>query len=104
MFSNSSYECDSLPVIPPSLRASNDCYSQGVMAIVGAVLGLPLNIFLLVIIVKFKSLHQSSYMLILQIIIAGILYYLVIPPATNIHGRWILGDVACNVFGMVHDA
>ena len=81
---------------------------QAAIAILTAMIGLPLNIYLLVIILKFKSLrHQRSFKLSLQIIVIEIVYHLVIPLTiftSGVSGKWLYGDVICNITGMIHDA
>ena len=81
---------------------------QAVIAVVTAIIALPLNFYLLIIILNFKTLRrQRSLKLSLQIIVVEIVYHLVIPITiftSGISGRWLYGEVICNITGMIHDA
>ena len=80
---------------------------QGLIAAIAFLIGLPMNIYLLIIIIKYPSLHERSFFLSLQIIIAEIAYYVIVIPtilASSITGTWIFGEVVCNMTGMMHDA
>ena len=105
-FSQMDFRCGLPPIIPTSFVPNSINLAQGVIAIVCALIGLPLNIYLFIIIVKFKSLHQQSLKLMLQLVIIGILYHLVISPvilASAVSGGWPFGEVACNLLGIIHD-
>lgn len=115
MFNNSSYEvndtmeyhCDLPPVFLRILGIPNTVHIiQGVIAILCGVIGVPMNVYLLVIIVKFKSLHQRSLILMLQIVIIEIFYHIVIPPtilSSAVTGEWLFGEMICNLSGILHD-
>ena len=102
-----SYHCNLPPFFPPTLQIPAAVNSiQACIAVLSAVISLPLNFFLFIIIVKFPVLHQRSLYLSLQIILVEILYHLLIPATiliSTIHGEWIFGRVACNITGMIHD-
>lgn len=102
------YRCNLPPFFPPSLGIHDSINKvQAGIAIATALVGLPLNIYLFVIILKYKSLHQKTLFLSLQIIAIEILYHAVIPAtilASGITGTWVFGQVTCNLTGMVHDA
>ncbi len=104
----SNYHCDLPPYLPPSLGISNAVnIVQAVIAIIAMLIGLLINIYLLIVIIKFPSLHQRSLYLSLQIIIIEIVYHLIIPPTilvSSITGTWVFGEFMCNITGMVHDA
>ena len=98
-----SYHCNLPPAlqIPEAVIIIHAC-----IAVISAVISLPLNFYLFIIIIKFPVLHQRSLYLSLQIIVVGILYHLFIPATiliSTIHWEWIFGRVACNVTGTIHD-
>ena len=101
------YTCGLPPDFPPSLGipvAVN--YVQGVIALVTGILGLTLNAFVLMIIMKYRSLHQRLMYVAVQIIVVEILYSLTVPPAifvSSIAREWLLGDAMCNILGIVND-
>lgn len=99
--------CGLPPNFPPSLGIHDAVNKvQAVIAVTTAIIGLPLNIYLLVIIIRFKLLHQQSLFLCLQIIAVEVLYHMVVPitiMTSGITGVWIFGEVFCNINGMIHD-
>ena len=101
------YHCDLPPYFPPILEIPEAVnIIQACIALLSAVVSLPLNFYLFIIIVKFPVLHQRSLYLSLQIIVVEILYHSLIPATiliSTIHGEWIFGRVACNIAGMIHD-
>lgn len=102
------FRCNLPPFFPPSLGIHDSINKiQATIAILTAIIGLPLNIYLFVIILKFKSLHQRSLFLSLQIIAIEIVYHAVVPMTiltSGITGTWEFGEVFCNITGMIHDA
>ena len=104
---NTSYHCNLPPHFPTALEIPEAVnIIQACIAVLSAVISLPLNFYLSIIIVKFPVLHQRSLYLSLQIIVVDILYHLLIPATiliSTIHGEWIFGRVACNITGMIHD-
>lgn len=104
---NATFRCNLPPFLPPSLGIPNVInLLQAVIAITTAMVGLPLNAYLLVIILKNKVLHQLSPFLSLQIIIVEIVYQAVIPVlvlTSGITGTWVFGEVLCNIAGIIHD-
>ena len=105
---NVTYDCGIAPTFPSFLQIPDAVnITQAFIAVLAAAIGLPLNIFLLVVIIKYAELHQRSLFLSLQIIIIEILYHLTIPLTilvSTIYGHWIFGNVVCNISGMIHDA
>ena len=80
---------------------------QATIAVVAALVSAPINIYIFIIILKYKELHQKSLLLSLQIIAIEILYYLTVPITiliSTINGTWVLGDILCDITGMIHDA
>lgn len=104
---NAMFRCDLPPFFPLSLGIHNAVdILQATFAVVSAMVGLPLNTYLFVIILKRKVLHQMSLFLSLQIIAVGIVYQAVIPVlilTSGIKGTWVFGEVFCNMAGMIHD-
>ncbi len=103
------FRCGLGPGLPPSLGIPDAINKvQATIAVLTAVVGLPLNIYLLIIILNFKVLrNQRSLKLSLQIIVIEIVYHLVIPLTiftSGISGRWLYGEAICNITGMIHDA
>ena len=102
-----SYHCNLPPYFPPALEIPEVVsIIQACIAVLSAVISLPLNFYLFIIIIKFPALHQRSLYLSLQIIVVEILYHLVIPATiliSTIHGEWIFGRVVCNITGIIHD-
>ena len=101
------YPCGLPPDFPPSLGippAVN--YIQAGIALVTGIIGLLLNIFILFIIIKYRSLHQRLMYIAIQIAIIEIAYSLLVPPAIFVSGiarDWLLGDAMCNILGVVND-
>jgi uncharacterized membrane protein YciS (DUF1049 family) len=102
------FRCGLPPFFPPALGIHDSINKiQATIAILTATVGLPLNIYLFIIILKYKSLHQRSLFLSLQIIAIEIVYHAVVPATiltSGITGTWIFGEVFCNITGMIHDA
>lgn len=102
------FRCNLPPSFPPFLGIHDAINKiQATIAITTAIIGLPLNIYLFIIILKYKSLHQRSLFLSLQIIAIEIVYHAVVPATiltSGIKGTWIFGEVFCNMTGMIHDA
>ena len=102
-----SYRCNLPPNFPPALEIPEAVnIIQACIAVLSAVISLPLNFYLFIIVIKFPVLHQRSLYLSLQIIVVEILYHLLIPASiliSTIHGEWIFGQVVCNITGMIHD-
>ena len=107
MNSTVNYRCNLPPFFPPVLEIPEAVnIIQAFIAILAAVIGLPMNTYLFIIILKHPGLHQRSLFLSLQIIFVEILYQLVIPATilvSSINGGWIFGEVMCNITGMIHD-
>jgi hypothetical protein len=101
------FHCGLPPVFSPSLGIHKSIdMMQSTIALVTAAIGLPLNIYLFIMIVIHKSLHQRYLFLCFQIITIEILYYAVIPATimmSGIEGTWILGESLCNMTGVVND-
>ena len=104
---DSSYPCGLPPDFPPSLDipvAVN--YVQAGIALTTGIIGFTLNVFVLFLIVKYRSLHQRLMYIAIQIAIIEIAYSLLIPPAIFVSGiarEWLLGDVMCNILGVFND-
>uniref|UniRef100_A0A1X7V7H9 G-protein coupled receptors family 1 profile domain-containing protein n=1 Tax=Amphimedon queenslandica TaxID=400682 RepID=A0A1X7V7H9_AMPQE len=102
-----SYPCGLPPDFPPSFGippAIN--YIQAGIALVTGIIGLLLNIFILFIIIKYRSLHQRLMFIAIQITIVEIAYSLLVPPAIVVSGiarDWLLGEAMCNILGIVND-
>ena len=102
-----SYPCGLPPDFPPSFGippAIN--YIQAGIALVTGIIGLLLNIFILFIIIKYRSLHQRLMFIAIQITIVEIAYSLLVPPAIFVSGiarDWLLGEAMCNILGIVND-
>lgn len=102
------YTCGLLPVLPPFLGIPEVLsYLQAGMATLSAIIGLPLNIYLMVIILKYTKLRKRRYLtLALQVIMVEIAYHLWIPATivtSTVTDRWIFGGIACSITGMLHD-
>ena len=105
---NVSFRCNLPPFFPPSLGVSDVINKvQATIAILTSLFGLPLNLYLFVIILKYKSLHQRALFLSLQIIAVEVVYHAVVPVTiltSGITGTWVFGEVFCNFTGIIHDA
>ena len=101
------FRCNLPPFVPPVLEIPEAVnIIQAVIAVLCAVIGLPVNTFLFIIILKHQELHQRSLYLSLPIIFVEVLYHLVIPVTilvSSIKGGWIFGEVVCNITGMIND-
>ena len=101
------FRCNLPPFLPPFLEISEAVnIIQAVIAVLCAVIGLPVNTFLFIIILKHRELHQRSLYLSLPIIFVEVLYHLVIPATilvSSIKGEWIFGEVVCSITGMIQD-
>ena len=65
------------------------------------IFGIGLNSFLLLLIIKFKTLHQRGYFIAMQILISNLLLTFSLLPTTvvaSLLNQWILGDGMCNTF------
>lgn len=101
------YPCDLPPFFPPSfdIPASIN-YIQACIALLLGLIGFLLNLFILVMVVSYKILHQRLMYLALQIVCIDLVYTLTIPPvifASGVSGEWLLGEAMCNILGIVHD-
>ena len=105
--SNASYPCGLPPDFPPSLGISPSIsYVQAAISLTLGVVGFVLNVFVLFIILKFRSLHQRLMYIAVQISVVEIAYSLLVPPALFVSGiarDWLFGEVICNVLGVVND-
>lgn len=103
----SNYTCGLLPILPPFLDIPGVLsYLQAGIAALSAVIGLPLNIYLMVIILRYTKLRKRYLTLALQIVIVETAYHLWIPATivtSTVADRWIFGEVACSITGMLHD-
>lgn len=101
------YPCDLPPFFPPSLNIPVSInYIQVSIALVLGITGFLLNLFILLMVVSYKILHQRLMYLALQIVCIDLVYTLTIPPvifASGVSGVWLLGEVMCNILGIVHD-
>ena len=104
---NTSYRCDLPPVFPPVLNIPQAIdYIQSIIAITAGLVGCLLNVLLLFMIIKYKSLHQRLMYLALQIVLVNLLYTVTIPPViftSGITGEYQFGDFMCNIIGFIHD-
>lgn len=104
---NTSYPCDLPPFFPPHLEIPSAVnYLQVCTALVLGTIGFLLNLYILIVIVRYRSLHQQLMYLALQIVGVDLLYTITIPPViflSGMSGEWLLGGVMCNIFGMIHD-
>ena len=104
---NATYPCNLPPFISPQLgipEAVN--ILQAAIAVIAALLSAPINIYLFIIIIKYPELHQRSLFLSIQIIGVEILYHLTVPAVilvSTVHGQWVLGEVACEIIGVIND-
>ena len=100
---NSSFRCD----LPPTLNIPQAInYIQATIAITTGLVGCLLNVLLLFMIIKYKSLHQRLMYLALQIVLINLLYTVTIPPViftSGITGEYQFGDFMCNIIGFIHD-
>ena len=105
---NASYPCGLPPFFHPDLGVPEAVnILQAIIAMLSALVSAPINIYLFIIILKYKELHQRSLLLSLQIIAIEILYHLTVPISiliSTINGTWVLGDILCDITGMIHDA
>ena len=105
--SASSYRCDIPPFFPPALNIPQAInYIQATIAITAGLIGCLLNMLLLFMIIKYKSLHQRLMYLALQIVLVDLLYTVTIPPViftSGITGEYQFGDFMCNILGFIHD-
>lgn len=105
--SNISIHCDLPASFPPGLGIPDVINKiQAAIAIITALVGLPMTLYLLVIIIKFKLHNNRPFFLYLQILVVQIAYYLVIPLTiliSGIVGHWVFGEGICNVNSVIHD-
>ncbi len=102
------YSCGLPPFFHPDLGVPEAVnVIQATIAVLAALISAPINIYLFIIILKYPELHQRSLLLSLQIITIEILYHLTVPITiliSTINGTWVLGDILCEITGMIHDA
>ena len=102
----SNYSCGLPPDFPPSFGIPPAVsYIQAGITLVIGIIGLLLNIFILFITIKYRSLHRTMYIAI-QIVCGEITYSLLVPPAIFVSGiarDWLLGDAMCIILGAVND-
>ena len=87
--------------IPPAIS-----YVQAGIALITGIVGLLFNAFILIIIIKYRSLHQRLMYIAVQIIVVELAYSLLVPPAIFVSGiarDWLLGEAMCNILGIVND-
>ncbi|XP_011402977.1 PREDICTED: melanopsin-B-like isoform X2 [Amphimedon queenslandica] len=104
---DANYTCGLPPDFPPSLNIPPAIsYVQASIALVTGIVGLLLNAFILIIIIKYRSLHQRLMYIAIQIIVVEIAYSLLVPPAIFVSGiarDWLLGEAMCNILGIIND-
>ena len=104
---DANYTCGLPTDFPPSLDIPPAIsYVQAGIALVTGIVGLLLNGFVLIIIIKYRGLHQRLMYIAIQIIVVEIVYSLLVPPAifaSGIARDWLLGDAMCNILGVVND-
>ena len=92
------------PMFPISSTAAEIMrYFQGVYYFTAFPIGLVLNIMAIVLIVKFKRLHSTSFYLILQVIVADTFVGLVLFPVAGVNiiaNAWVFGDVLCQILAI----
>ena len=102
------FRCNQPSSFPPALGIHDSINQvQATIATATALVGLPMNIYLTIIILRYKTLHQRALFLSLQITIIEIVYHAVVPTTiltSGIMGTWVFGEFFCNVTGMIHDA
>ncbi len=92
--------------IPPLTTPPAVNYIQACVALLLGVTGFLTNLLILVLIGRYKRLHQRLMYLGLHIVVIDLVYTLTIPPViftSGVVGEWLLGDAMCNVLGVVHD-
>ena len=103
----SMFPCGLPPYFPPSLNIHPAIsYVQVAIALIMGFTGFFLNLFILVMIIKYKRLHNRLMYLAVQITAVDLLYTMAIPPViftSGVAGTWLLGMAACNILGMIHD-
>lgn len=101
------YQCDLPPFFPPSLNIPISIdYIQACVALMLGATGFLLNLFILLMVICYRVLHQRVMYLALQIVCIDLIYTLTIPLVifvSGVSGAWILGGVMCNIIGIVHD-
>lgn len=104
---NATFPCGLAPSFPPLLGISPSIdYVQAAVALVLGVTGFLLNLFILMMVLCYKILHQRIMYLALQIVIIDLIYTLTIPLVIFISGvsrTWLFGEVMCNIYGIIHD-
>ena len=77
---------------------------QAISFIIIFVPGMILNIMIITLIVKYKSLHQCGFLVAFQIFVCNIFYLLFLMPVSTVssiaHG-WVFGDIGCNAVGFL---
>ena len=103
----SMFPCGLPPYFPPSFNIHPAIsYVQVAIALIMGFTGFFLNLFILVMIIKYKRLHNRLMYLAVQITAVDLLYTMAIPPViftSGVAGTWLLGMAACNILGMIHD-
>lgn len=101
------YPCDLPPDFPPSLNIHPSInYIQGAIALLTGIIGFFLNLFVFVMILKYRALHRRLMFIAVHIVTIELLYSLLVTIAifiSSVTRMWVLGDVLCNFFGIVND-
>ena len=77
-------------------------YLQIILLMTGFPIGIILNSMVIVLVAKFKSLHQTTFYLALQVVIVDLCITLLVFPttiATIIADRWVFGAAGCPSIG-----
>ena len=77
-------------------------YLQIILLMVGFPIGIILNSMVIVLVAKFKSLHQTTFYLALQVVIVDLCITLLVFPTTIaniIADRWVFGAAGCPSIG-----
>lgn len=91
-----------LPLSPVTANVIR--YIQGVYFFIAFPIALSLNIFSIILIAKFKKLHNTDFYLILQVIVANVFIVLILFPAGGanvIANAFVLGGEMCQVLGLL---
>ena len=95
-----SFPSDFLENFLPSLNISPAIsYVQASIALVTGIVGLLLNAFILIIIIKYRSLHQCPMFIEIQITIVEmpIHYLFLLQSVSGIARDWLLGEAMCYI-------
>ena len=105
---NVTLSCGLGPSFPPALGVPEIVnIIQAIVAVLAGLVSAPINIYLFIIIIKYRVLHQRSLFLSIQIIGIEILYHVTVPVVilvSTIENNWVFGEVVCDITGMIHDA